>query len=55
MLSNLFMVALHFIVGLLKWVLIIGSAVALPFVISGLIHLIYVSCGRSKVSDVRGV
>lgn len=41
MLSNLFMVALHFIVGLLKWVLIIGSAVALPFVISGLIHLIY--------------
>ena len=41
MVSNLFMVALHFIVGLLKWVLIIGSAVALPFVISGLIHLIY--------------
>lgn len=41
MLGNLFMVALHFIVGLLKWVLIIGSAVASPFVISGLIHLIY--------------
>ncbi len=39
--ADIFILVIKFILGLLKWILIVGGALALPFLISGLIHLAY--------------
>lgn len=39
--TDVLILVIKFILEVLKWVLIIGGSIALPFVISGVIHLLY--------------
>lgn len=39
--TSVVIMLLRFIVGAVKWIAIIGGIIALPFVVSGVIHLIY--------------